>query len=61
MRERWQAGQDSETIISAYKPWVAQLAQADGADADTVHRYEVIVPSEMCVQGLVRYWQKQAG
>jgi glyoxylase-like metal-dependent hydrolase (beta-lactamase superfamily II) len=25
-----------------------------------LHRYEVIVPSEMCVQGLVRYFQKRA-
>lgn len=61
VRGRWQAGEDSETIIAAYQPWVAQLAQADGADASTAHRYEVIVPSEMCVQGLMRYWQKQAG
>ena len=61
VRERWQAGQDNDAIIAAYQSWVAQLAQADGADADAVHRYEVIVPSEMCVQGLVRYWQKQAG
>jgi glyoxylase-like metal-dependent hydrolase (beta-lactamase superfamily II) len=59
VRQRWQAGQDSESIIAAYQSWVAQLAQADGADAGTVYRYEVIVPSEMCVQGLVRYWQKQ--
>ncbi len=60
VRERWQAEQDNETIIAAYQPWVAQLAHADGADAGTIHRYEVIVPSEMCVQGLMRYWQKQA-
>lgn len=61
VRQRWQAGQDSDAIIAAYQPWVAQLAQADGADADAIHRYEVIVPSEMCVQGLMRYWQKAVG
>lgn len=61
VRSRWQAGEDSAAIVTAYKPWIAQRASDDGADPGAVHRYEVIVPSEMCVQGLVRYWQKQAG
>ncbi len=61
VHERWQAGQTSEAIIDAYKPWSAQRALADGVDADAAARFEVIVPSEMCVQGLVRYYQKRAG
>ncbi len=61
VRERWQAGQASEAIIDAYRPWIAARALADGADPAAVERFEVIVPSEMCVQGLVRYLQKQAG
>lgn len=61
VHERWQAGQPSETIIDAYKPWIAQRALTDDVDADSVARYEAIVPSEMCVQGLARYFQKQAG
>lgn len=59
--ERWQAGQPSETIIDAYKPWSAQRALAEDVDAEDAARYEAIVPSEMCVQGLVRYYQKRAG
>lgn len=61
VRARWQAGESSEAIIDAYKPWSAQRALADGVDADAAPRYEAIVPSEMCVQGLMRYWQKSAG
>jgi glyoxylase-like metal-dependent hydrolase (beta-lactamase superfamily II) len=60
VQERWQAGQATEAIVDAYKPWSAQRALADGVDAQAAVRYEVIVPSEMCVQGLVRYFQKRA-
>ena len=60
VRERWQAGQTNQVIIDAYKPWSAQRALADGVDPDGAGRFEVIVPSEMCVQGLARYFQKQA-
>lgn len=58
--ERWQAGQAIEAIVDAYKLWIAQRCLADGADASAADRFEVIVPSEMCVQGLVRYFQKSA-
>lgn len=56
---RWQAGEESETIIAAYKLWMGQAARADGAGEEDIQHYELIVPSEMCVQGLTRYWQKQ--
>ncbi len=61
VQQRWQAGQPSEAIIDAYRPWSAQRALADGADSEDARRYEAIVPSDMCVQGLVRYYQKRAG
>ena len=61
VQARWQAGEESETIIAAYKLWVAHAALDDGAREEDIDHYELIVPSEMCVQGLVRYWQKQAG
>lgn len=60
VHERWQAGQSIDAIIAAFKPWVAARAATDGADAAVAGRFEVIVPSEMCVQGLVRYFQKRA-
>jgi glyoxylase-like metal-dependent hydrolase (beta-lactamase superfamily II) len=55
VRRRHQAGQGSEIIVPAYEAWMAQWAEADGADEGAVARYEVIVPSEMCVNGLLRY------
>lgn len=61
VHRRWQAGESSEAIIDAYKPWIAARALADGVDAAAAARFEIIVPSEMCVQGLVRYFQKRGG
>ena len=58
VRARWEDGQPIEAVIEAFKPWIAQRALADGADAAAAARFEVIVPSEMCVQGLLRYLQK---
>ena len=55
VRQRRQAGQAPEVIIPAYEDWVARWAVADGADEDAAVRYEVIVPSDMCVNGLLRY------
>lgn len=60
VHERWQAGQDTAAIVDAYKLWSGQRALADGVDAAAAARFELIVPSEMCVQGLVRYFQKQS-
>ncbi|MER2598685.1 MAG: MBL fold metallo-hydrolase [Caldilineales bacterium] len=53
-------GQDSAEIISAFTEWAAGRAAADGADQAAAERFELIVPSTMCVQGLLRYWQKRA-
>lgn len=55
---RWQAGESAEAMIAAYSAWVAEQATAEGADADAVERYEVVVPSFMEILGLVRYFEK---
>jgi glyoxylase-like metal-dependent hydrolase (beta-lactamase superfamily II) len=57
---RWREGQSTEAIIAAFKDWMTAQALADGVDAAGVARFESIVPSEMCVQGLARYYQKMA-
>ncbi len=54
----WQAGASTEAMTAAYSAWVAEQAVAEGADAEAVHRYEVIVPSSMEILGLVRYFEK---
>lgn len=58
VRRRWQAGQSAEDIIADYRAWVAEQAATEGADPSAVHRFEVIVPSDMCVHGLMRYLGK---
>lgn len=60
VRSFWQEGVSTDAIIEAFKPWIAERALADGVDSDAAARFEVIVPSEMCVQGLVRHYQKLA-
>ncbi len=60
VHERWQAGASTEAMIPEFTTWIAGLAAQDGADDDTIERYEVAVPSYMEVGGLVRYFTKAA-
>lgn len=53
--QRQQQGIPQAKIVEAFAAWMAQQAAADNADADLVERYEIIVPSEMLVAGLMRY------
>ena len=57
VRGFWQEGVSTDAIIEAFKPWISEQALADGVNSDA-ERFEVIVPSEMCVQGFVRHYQK---
>lgn len=61
VHERWQAGQEEEVILEAYVRWLAERAAVEGADQAMIERYELVVPSRMCVQGLLRYWRKAGG
>ncbi|MCP4169101.1 MAG: MBL fold metallo-hydrolase [Chloroflexi bacterium] len=60
VRQRWQAGETAESMNADLQAWSAAQAQADGDDPDTVHRYEVVVPSYMQAGGLIRYLKKSA-
>lgn len=59
-RPRWQQGEPVEATIAAYRAWIAARAREEGVSDDDAERFEIIVPSSMCVQGLTRFWQKQA-
>lgn len=54
VRERWQNDVPTDELTTAYRDWVAARAARDGADPTWRHRYEVIVPSDMCVAGMLR-------
>lgn len=60
VRSYWQEGVPTPAIVDAFKPWIAEQALSDGVDAGATEQFEIIVPSEMCVQGLVRHYQKLA-
>lgn len=60
VRTHWQEGASTAAIVDAFRPWIAEQALADGVDTEAAERFEVIVPSEMCVQGLVRHYQRLA-
>ncbi|NOZ51137.1 MAG: MBL fold metallo-hydrolase [Chloroflexi bacterium] len=59
-RPYWQAGATPESIIGAFKEWVAEQARADGCDEDAVVRYEIVVPSYMQATGMFRYFRQSA-
>jgi glyoxylase-like metal-dependent hydrolase (beta-lactamase superfamily II) len=59
VHQRWQDGETPDAIAAAFAGWAAQMAAAQGADPDTVARYEIITPSPMLVQGLLRYWRQR--
>ena len=60
MRAAWQTGQPRDDILAAYRAWIGQQAVAAGLTPADAHRFEIIVPSDMCVDGLLRYLEKSA-
>ncbi|MCS6844735.1 MAG: MBL fold metallo-hydrolase [Caldilineales bacterium] len=55
---RRQAGMATEEIVEAFRAWVAEQAQADGAGPELVDHFEIITPSPMLVAGLLRYFSQ---
>ncbi|MEZ4767530.1 MAG: MBL fold metallo-hydrolase [Caldilineales bacterium] len=53
-----QRGQSRDDILEGYRAWIGDLSIAAGLTPEDVHRFEMIVPSDMCVDGLVRYFEK---
>lgn len=58
VRASWQAGATRDDILAAYREWVSQQAVIAGLTPADAHRVEIIVPSDMCVDGLLRYLEK---
>ncbi|MCB0255519.1 MAG: MBL fold metallo-hydrolase [Anaerolineae bacterium] len=58
VRAGWQAGQPRDDILEAYRAWLAEDAITGGLSPADAHRLEMIVPSDMCVDGLLRYLVK---
>jgi len=58
VRAGWQAEQARDDILAAYRSWIGQAAISAGLTPDDAYRCEIIVPSDMCVDGLLRYLEK---
>jgi glyoxylase-like metal-dependent hydrolase (beta-lactamase superfamily II) len=54
------AGRDRETILAEFAAWEQRRLEADGAPPSQWPIYADIGPIGMTVDGLIRYWQKQA-
>jgi glyoxylase-like metal-dependent hydrolase (beta-lactamase superfamily II) len=60
VRVRWAAGLERSALIETYQDWVRQRAFSEGVTQAQFQVYEMANPSFMSVDGLTRYWRKQA-
>ena len=53
-----QAGQERDAIVAAFGPWLEEQTAADDGEATGASLYDLVIPSFMSVDGLLRYWRK---
>ncbi len=58
MRAGWQAEEARDDILASYRVWIGEATISAGLTPDDAYRCEIIVPSDMCVDGLLRYFEK---
>lgn len=60
VRARMEEGMERDDLVNAYIGWNREQAISHGMDPDDFARYEAANPLFMSVDGLMRYWRKQA-
>jgi glyoxylase-like metal-dependent hydrolase (beta-lactamase superfamily II) len=60
VRARMQLGFERDALADEYLAWVNERAYAQGLSEKQVLAYELANPTLMSVDGLMRYWRKQA-
>lgn len=55
-----QAGLSRDEIVTVYKNWFADRARQAGLGEEAIAHYAAANPLYMSVDGVMRYWQKQA-
>jgi glyoxylase-like metal-dependent hydrolase (beta-lactamase superfamily II) len=60
VRKRWEAGLARDAIVDQYLNWHRARAEAAGSAQEIIDRYEAANPHFMSVDGIIRYWRKQA-
>ncbi len=56
---RMQAGLGRDALAEEYMTWVRERALSQGISLRNFEEYEVVNPTRMSVDGLMRYWRKQ--
>jgi glyoxylase-like metal-dependent hydrolase (beta-lactamase superfamily II) len=60
VRAQMEEGMERDDLVNAYIGWNREQAISRGMDPDDFARYEAANPLFMSVDGLMRYWRKQA-
>ncbi|UCC54293.1 MAG: hypothetical protein JSV68_10040, partial [Anaerolineaceae bacterium] len=59
VRDRIERGLERDDIVRDYVSWQRGRANASQVSEEAFHRYEVVNPLYMSVDGIMRYWQKK--
>jgi glyoxylase-like metal-dependent hydrolase (beta-lactamase superfamily II) len=60
VRVRMEKVFERDDIVHDYVSWQRERANESKVDEEAFHRYEVVNPLYMSVDGIMRYWQKKA-
>jgi glyoxylase-like metal-dependent hydrolase (beta-lactamase superfamily II) len=60
IRLRLEAGLERDEILAHYLEAQRDRALASGMPDEMIDRYEIVTPQYMSVDGIIRYWRKQA-
>lgn len=60
IHSQMQAGLIRDEIVTVYEAWFANRARQAGLSAEGIAHYAAANPLYMSVDGIMRYWQKQA-
>lgn len=60
VRQKMEAGLSRDEIVTAYEQRFAERARAAGLTDEAIVQYSTANPLYMSVDGIMRYWRKQA-
>ena len=61
VRERMVAGEERDAIVADYIAWTDDRMRAQGLSDFAIRQYNAANPLYMSVDGIMRYWQQEAG
>jgi glyoxylase-like metal-dependent hydrolase (beta-lactamase superfamily II) len=61
VRQGLRAGRSRHQILKAFLAWLQEQLAERGSPIEELQRHEVVIPTAMSVDGLMRYWLKREG